>query len=789
MRVLILSRIGQSRERFDRTGSFARLQVAIAQTIERIGRIISLGITFEITAQRLGRRRRLARKIDPAGGSERKRIARHGRKVPFDTALPGIIEITAGIPFGDINIPNSLQGILGIGGLGRGLHHHIIVGKRLFLVAQVQVSQSQLGQRGAPVGRINIGFDERFEHCGPLAVALLRYESPAQFVSRIVEVISPAVADNLLQRLDFFRCTSQNTERNGPLVAGVIRSVIGCGRSLSVILQRLVELTIRIVGVAQTIAGIRAVTVLGGIQFDEANERLPRPGHILLREVAIPRIVESHRIFGLGFRRPLQVGLVIAQSNVVISPAVSDFTLPEGCQRIVFGTDSDTGGLRQITPGPLRIALFQCAQAAEIGDLLLGGQQVAVGIGIGGDDLVRFVVIVRIVIGRRQQLFGRAYTGRRRILGDIAVEYLNRFVETSAPQFVLQFSIVEQRVFGNRGIEFGIRSHGERLHRLLLVPAAQVTVGQVVGGVLRQSVVGSARLAQILCGIVVAGRTVEGESVEIIFIPAHFSAGLHESVEVIQRFGIFAQAKPRFGHDPREFGPLAGRCPADQLFAVLDHVAVIPLLELDLQQVIGRYLAVSLAFKQSFEPASGPVVLFPRIGDVGLIIESVIVKFALGIDPVEIGHRPVIVIPAEFDISHAQVVLLAPGSVQSPVVHPSETCERLVILRPAAIKQPLGEPQVVVVNRLGITLGKVGEHRLGIPAAELQGTNRQLIIDLLERKPVVPVRSLAGLQQFITGICPAPVIEKRTPPLQMRPGFRCRSMAPDTSEQANAYRQ
>ena len=142
----------------------------------------------------------------------------------------------------------------------------------------------------------------------------------------------------------------------------------------------------------------------------------------------------------------------------------------------------------------------------------------------------------------------------------------------------------------------------------------------MVGGVLRQSVVGSARLAQILCGIVVAGRAVEGESVEIIFIPAHFSAGLHESVEVVQRFGIFAQAEPRFGHDPREFGPLAGRCPADQLLAVLDHIAVISLLELNLQQVIGRYLAVSLAFKQSFEPASGPVVLFPRIGDVGLII-------------------------------------------------------------------------------------------------------------------------------------------------------------------------
>jgi len=105
-------------------------------------------------------------------------------------------------------------------------------------------------------------------------------------------------------------------------------------------------------------------------------------------------------------------------------------------------------------------------------------------------------------------------TGRRGMPLDIFGEHVDGAVESPAAQLVLQLGVIEQGVLGDDGVEPLVVGHGERLHGTLLVAGPQITVGQMVRRILRERVLGAARLAQPLSGLGITGGTVERETHE-----------------------------------------------------------------------------------------------------------------------------------------------------------------------------------------------------------------------------------------------------------------------------------
>ena len=268
------------------------------------------------------------------------------------------------------------------------------------------------------------------------------------------------------------------------------------------------------------------------------------------------------------------------------------------------------------------------------------------------------VVIVRIVVGRDQQRTGFAHARRIGILRDIARQHVDRAVEGTAAQLVLQFAVVEQRVFGDHRIELVVRCHGERLHGGLLVTRTQIAVGQVVRGILRQRILGTAGLAQELRSLGIACRAVKREAHQIAAVTVEFAAGSRKSVQMPDGLVIVAQVKPRFGDDALQFLPAFGHGAAHQFVAVLDDITVVSVAEFDLQEVIRHHGTVGIAALQGREALFRTPVAPFGIVDIGFVIECMVGIFALGADAVKITESLVVIAVGEFDIAHADVVLL-----------------------------------------------------------------------------------------------------------------------------------
>ena len=627
------------------------------------------------------------------------------------------------------------------------------------LVAQIQVGQPEVGQRLRAARRRRIGGHELFELRGALGILLLRDVAASQLVGGFVGIVAARSGD-LPQGLLLLVRAAQDAERHGPFVAGVLLFGRRQGDGFVILPHGLLETAVGIGRVAQPVVGVGAVTVArrpGGEELSERSLRLPQ---VVAVEGAVTEIVPRQRILPLGAGRTLQVGVVFGRRHRVVALCEGDFTLPEGIQRGVLGADVHRGGFREVTLRRTHVARLVGLQSAEIGDLLQRRADVGVARGHLFDGPVRGIVVAGVVVSGDQQRTGLLRTRRRRIAFDIARQHVDRAVEGAAAQFVLQFGVVEQRVLGHRRVERLVGSHRESLHRRLLVPGAQVTVGQVVGGVLRQRVFSAARLAQPLRGLRIAGRAVEREALQVAGVAVHLPAGLPESREVLQRPVEILQPEPRFGDHALQLGAPLGNGPAGQRLAVFDHIAVVALAELDLHEVIGNHVAVGVAAQKRREGLLRTAVTPFGVVDIGLVVTGVIGVFAAAADTVEIVVRLPVVAPGERDVAHADVVLLAARRAQRLVIGLRESLAGLFHVPRGAVERTECETHVVGVDRFGITLREFAQGPFGIGAAQLHGAGGQVKIRLLGQQAVRRRQHRPDAQEFLPGVAPAAVIEQ-----------------------------
>ena len=532
------------------------------------------------------------------------------------------------------------------------------------------------------------------------------------------------------------------------------------GDGLVVLPHGLLETAVGIGGVAQPVVGVGTVTVAGRPGGEELPERSLRLPQVVAVEGAVTEIVPRQRILPLGAGRTLQVGVVFGRRHRIVTLRESDFALPESIQRGVFGADVHRSGFREVTLRCAHVARLVGLQSAEIGDLLQRRTDVGIARGHLFDGPVSGVVVAGVVVGGDQQRAGLPHARRRGIAFDIARQHVDRPVEGAATQLVLQFGIVEQRILGHRRVERLVGSHRESLHRRLLVPGAQVTVGQVVGGVLRQGVLGAARLAQPLRGLRIAGRTVEREALQIAGVAVHLPAGLPESREVLQRLVEILQPEPRFGHHALQFGTPLGNSPAGQRLAVFDHVAVVALAEFDLQEVIGNHVAVGVAAQERREGLLRTAVTSFGVVDIGFVVTGVVDVFAAAADAVEIVVGLPVVAPGELDVAHADVVLLAARRAQRLVIGLSEGFAGLFHVPRGTVERTERETHVVGVDRFGITLREFAQGPFGVGTAQLHGAGGQVKFRLLGQQAVRRRQRRPDAQEFLPGVAPASVIEQ-----------------------------
>ncbi len=449
-----------------------------------------------------------------------------------------------------------------------------------------------------------------------------------------------------------------------------------------------------------------------------------------------------------------------------------DLTLPEVVECRILGADVHGGRLGQVAPCGGQVALFVGLQSAEIGDLLQRRPDVGILRGHRLDGAVGGVVVVRIVVGGDEQRARLRGPRRGGIALQVAREEVDRPVEGPAAQFILQLGVVEEGILGNRSVELLVGRHGEGLHRPLLVARAQVAVGQVVGGILRQLVLGAARLAQPLGRLGIARRAVERETLEVAVVAVRLAARLRIGLEMFERAVVVVQMEPRLGNDPLELRTAFGHRAADQLVAVVDNVAVVALEELDLEQVVRHDRAVGVALLQGREALPRPAVAPLRVVDVGAVVERMVGIFAAVADAVEMVVGPVVVAPGELDIAHADVVLLAARAAQCPVVGPLEVFARTPHVANRAVERRQREAHVVAEDRVGIALLELPERRLGIGRAQLHGAGRQVEVDLLPEQQLLGGQRLPRPEKLVPGIAPPAAVEEVAPPVESRGPLR-----------------
>jgi len=298
----------------------------------------------------------------------------------------------------------------------------------------------------------------------------------------------------------------------------------------------------------------------------------------------------------------------------------------------------------------------------------------------------------------------------------------------------------------------------------------------VVGGVLRQGVFGAARLAQPLRGLGIAGRTVKRKALEISGVAVHFAPGVPESRQVLQRLVEIIQPEPRFGHHALQFGAALGNSPAGQRLAVFNHITVVALAELDLQEVVRHHIAVGVAACERFETLLRAAVTPLGIINIGFVVTGMVHIFAAAADTVEIVVGFGVIAVPEFDISHADVVLLAARCAQGLVIGLFESLAGLLHIPVRTIERPEGETHVVGIDRFGITLPEIAQGSFGIGAAQLHGAGGQVKLYLLDQQAVRRGQDGLRTQEFMPGVAPAAVVEQIAGTLHERLYFGLRGL-------------
>ena len=283
----------------------------------------------------------------------------------------------------------------------------------------------------------------------------------------------------------------------------------------------------------------------------------------------------------------------------------------------------------------------------------------------------------------------------------------------------------------------------------------------MVRGILRQRILGAARPAQVFRRFGIARRAVEREAHQVTAVAVQLAAGRSKSVQMFDRLVEIAQPEPRLGNDALQLLAPFGNGPLHQFAAVLDDIAVVALVKFDLQQVVRHHVAVGVAALQSREALLGTAVTAFGIVDIGFVIKRVVGIFALRADAVEIAERLVVIAVGEFDIAHANVVLLLARPAESFVIGLFESFAGAFHIALGAIVGAQREPHVVGIDRSGVTRFESAERGLGVTAAQLDGAGRQIEVDRLRRLAVGGRKRLPRLQELMPGVGPATEVEQR----------------------------
>ncbi len=170
---------------------------------------------------------------------------------------------------------------------------------------------------------------------------------------------------------------------------------------------------------------------------------------------------------------------------------------------------------------------------------------------------------------------------------------------------------------------------------------------------------------------------------------------------------------------------------------------------------------------QSEETLLGPLVIALQIIDVRFVIQGMIGILASAVDAAEITVSLGEVLVEKFDITHADIILLAPRSAQCPIIDGSKRFARTLQIAVGTIIRPQCEKRIVVVHRTGMTDDEAPQSPFGIVAAQLDGTGRQQEFDLLGSGPVDRSERLLRSQKLVPRIAPMPAVEQLAPPIDM----------------------
>ena len=194
--------------------------------------------------------------------------------------------------------------------------------------------------------------------------------------------------------------------------------------------------------------------------------------------------------------------------------------------------------------------------------------------------------------------------------------------------------------------------------------------------------------------------------------------------------------KPRLRHNALNLHRLLGCCGQNQLIATLHHLAVLALLEINLQDVKRHQVVILLALIQRVETLARRLILATRVGDVGVVICSVLGILALGLNAVEILLRLRIVALHKGEVTHSQVISLTLLWRERLVIHLQQLLLRKCRIGSHRWTCRICELHLVLINRASVLRDESLQATLCILHLEFVVTQREIVINLLPHQTV-----------------------------------------------------
>ena len=498
------------------------------------------------------------------------------------------------------------------------------------------------------------------------------------------------------------------------------------------------------------------------MQPKEALKRLLALCHILLKEVSITKVIESHLILRLCLRSKTYKVVVVLYGATVVSELVLYLTRPEETQckilrsyarivlwcilricRVVFT------GIVEVHLCTLVVTLLKRLQAFEIDSLTQRRLQRTIAICHRNltNCHTHLIVIARIVVCCNQQLTCFIRTLRVGISHHIASQDIYRLIKDRSICFEKQLSVVKQCIFQDIFVELTllilrlVGSHRKCVNSLLLVATTDIAVSQVVRSILRQLVSTLYHLEQSVNSLCIVGRAISRITKNVVFLAAHLSARALIHRHIVQRLVVASYAIPRLGNNSHQLGTLNLHRLHQQLIAILHHILVVSTSKLNLEEVVRYNLRVVVAITQRLKTLVGLLEISARIVYVRLIVDCVISiasgRRKLREECISLVVCLVVLVRYELDITHSHIVALLVFCRKSLIRYSFEIFASRSILLALAVIHRQHKANLIDVYRLRITTQEGKQYLLRLVIAQFVRTHRQLVIDMANQHLVV----------------------------------------------------